>query len=120
MTVKEFELIRQAGIEKWEKPAKIKTIEKAKEWWVEIGEENCSFCFNFKDYYCAMCSLKRGNKRGCIPDFKYLSNMFVIDKPKPTIERFHKKRMAIIQKIKKSRYLKRFKDIELKGVSCQD
>ncbi|KKK60687.1 hypothetical protein LCGC14_3021830 [marine sediment metagenome] len=122
MTPTEFELIRQSGLEKWSKPEKIKTIKEAREWWDKKGSTPCSFCRNFKTedeiwsrvVLCTPCSLING-EYGCMPTFNYLSNMFVWEEPKPTIARFHKKSAIIKQKIQKTRYLKRFEDIEFKG-----
>ncbi len=121
MTPKQFELIRQAGIKKWAEPEKIKIIEEADDWWYAKGMYPCSFSKSFDaDKYsnnCKPCPLTRRNIP-CISEWDYLDDMFSRREPRPesTIERFHKKSAIIKQKIQKSRYLKRFKDIEFKGV----
>ena len=106
MTPEQFNLIKESAIKKWGEPGNIKDIKKAGVWFWKVGNRYCSYCKNFD---CDECPANRTN--GCFPEFEYLYKMFNSEIPKPTLERFHKKTAILLHKVKKARYLKRYKNI---------
>lgn len=122
MTIEQFEVMKQKSNDKWVKAMGIKTIEEAIGWWFVEGKKECSFCEVFR--HCSMCPLVRGKKvpgnTNCMFEWEYLLGMFekiTEDNYYGTwsmaLNTFYNKSEKILGKIKRAKYSKRFKGIEV-------